>query len=116
MDRFSRDAPLSVAAGRRAGDAVSPLEQGIQPIADKAAEEGGNRLLSGFEAEKKKSMFDPVDKKRDDVARWKVVFVRGGCKTGMRRPCHKPGGETHQAKKLAGLDVLCEGRTVINHG
>ena len=102
--------------GRRAGDTVSLPEQGIQPIGDKAGEEGGNRLLSGFEGEKKKCKFDLVDKKWDDVARQKVVFGRGFCKSRMRRPCHEPGDETHQAKKPAGLDVLCEGRTVIKHG
>lgn len=102
-------------AGRRAGDTVSLPEQGIQPIGDRAGEEGGNRLLSGFEGEKEKCKFDLVDKKWDDVARRKVVLVRGFCKSGVRRPCHEPGNEIHQAKKPAGLDVLCEGRTVIKH-
>ncbi|PKU42176.1 hypothetical protein llap_7521 [Limosa lapponica baueri] len=63
-------------AGRRAGDTVSLLEQGIQSIMDKAGKEGGNILISGFEGEKKKCKFDLVDKKQDDVVRWKVVFVR----------------------------------------
>lgn len=60
--------------------------------------------------------FDLVEKKWDDVARQKVIFGRGGCKSRMRRPCREPGDDTHQAKKLAGLDVLCEGRTRMKHG
>lgn len=60
--------------------------------------------------------FDLVEKKWDDVARQKVIFRRGGCKSRMRRPCREPGDDTHQAKKLAGLDVLCEGRTSMKHG
>lgn len=41
-----------------------------------------------------------------------MVFVRGVCKSRIKIPCHKPGDETHQAKKL---DVLCEDRTLIKH-
>lgn len=107
---------MPVVAGRKAGDMVSLLEQDIQSIVDKSGEESGNRLISSFEGEKKKCKFDVVDKKQDDVARWKVVFVMGICKSRIRRPCHEPGDETHQAKKEAGPDVLCEARIIIKHG
>ena len=103
-------------AGRMAGDTVYLLQQGIRPLRDKAGDKGENRLLSGIKEEKKKCKVDLVDKKWDDVARWKVVFVRGVCKSKMRRSCHEPGDEPHQAKKLSGLDMLCEGRTIIKHG
>ena len=79
-------------------------------------QEGGNRLISGFEGQKKKCKFDLVDRKQDGVARRKVVFAMGVCKSRTRRPRHKPGDKTHQAKKQAGLDVLCEGRTITKQG
>lgn len=98
VGNFRRGAPLSMLAGRRAGDMASVLEQGIQPIRYKAGEEGGNRLTSGFEGEKKECKFDLVDKKWDKAARQRLVFVRGVCKSRMKRPCHEPGNEAHQAK------------------
>lgn len=44
-----------------------------------------------------------------------MVFVRAVCNSRMKIPCDEPGDETHQAKILAGLDVLCEGRNLIKH-
>ncbi|KAJ7408857.1 hypothetical protein WISP_118287 [Willisornis vidua] len=83
---------------------MSLLEQGIQLTGDKAVEEDRNRLLSGFKGEKEKCKYDLVDKKWADVARRKVLFVRGVHKSRMR-PCHEPG-EKHKPRNW----------TIIKHG